>query len=170
MMGMGLLPTPDLLDAGVPLDHIGMSVDVSCQTCADPFQMMRIVLGLARNKAQSPTRLTPRQVLRMATLGGANVLGLEKETGSLTPGKRADLVMVRTTDINMIPAADINQTFHVVLGAQPANVDTVMIDGRIVKRAGRVLTVDVPKVVAEAAALQARLRAAGAFRAIDPSV
>jgi cytosine/adenosine deaminase-related metal-dependent hydrolase len=132
--------------------------------------MMRIVLGVARNKARDATRLTPRRVLRMATLGGAGVLGLQNETGSLTPGKRADLIMLRTTDINMIPAAQINPTFLVVLGAQPANIDTAIIDGRIVKRAGRVLTVDVPKVVAEAAALQTRLRVTGGVAPIDTGI
>jgi cytosine/adenosine deaminase-related metal-dependent hydrolase len=127
------------------------------------------VLGLARNKARSATRLVPRDVLRMATLGGANVLGLADETGSLTPGKRADLVMLRTADMNMLQASDVNATFLLVLGAQPANVDTVVIDGRIVKRNGRVLTIDAARANA-AAALQARLRRQGNVAAIDPSV
>lgn len=170
LMGMGLPPVTELLDAGVPADHIGLSVDVTCQTCADPFQMMRIVLGVARNKAGDATRLTPRQVLRMATLGGATVLGLQDEIGSIAPGRRADLVMLRTDDINMLPATQINSTFLVVLGAQPANVDTVVIDGRLVKRDGKVTTVDIAGVTREAAALQARLRAAGAFPPVNPVV
>jgi hypothetical protein len=110
LMGMGFIPTSELLDAGFPADDIGFSVDVTCQTNANPFEMMRIVLGTARNKARDAKRLSPRHVLRIGTIGGARVLGLERETGSLTPGKRADIVMLRTSDINMIPASQINST------------------------------------------------------------
>jgi 5-methylthioadenosine/S-adenosylhomocysteine deaminase len=166
-MGMGFIPTTELLDAGFPADDIGFSVDVTCQTNANPFEMMRIVLGTARNKARDAKRLSPRQVLRIGTIGGAGVLGLEKETGSLAPGKRADLIMVRTSDINMIPANQINSTYLVVLGAQPANVDTVIIDGRIVKRSGRLLQIDAAAVARDAAAVQARIRAAARLPDVD---
>ena len=146
---------------------MGLSVDVTCQTNANPFEMMRIVLGTARNKAREAKRLSPRQVLRIGTIGGAGVLGLEKETGSLTPGKRADLVMLRTSDINMIPASQINSTYLVVLGAQPTNVDTVIIDGRVVKRNGQLLHIDIPSITREAAAVQARIRAAAGVADVD---
>jgi cytosine/adenosine deaminase-related metal-dependent hydrolase len=167
LMGMGLPPVHELLEAGVREADIGVSVDVTCQTSVDPFQMMRIALGMARNKAAQPTRLTPRQVLGMATRNGANILGLAGETGSLAPGKRADLVMLRTSDLNMLPASDVNATFLLVLGAQPANVDTVVIDGRIVKRAGRLTALDTAKVVGDATALQAKLRVAGKVPPVD---
>ncbi|MGE3404428.1 MAG: amidohydrolase family protein, partial [Vicinamibacterales bacterium] len=160
LMGMGFIPTTELLDAGFPADDIGFSVDVTCQTNANPFELMRIVLGTARNKARDARRLSPRQVLRIGTIGGAHVLGLEQETGSLTPGKRADLIMLRTSDINMIPAGRINPTYLVVLGAQPANVDTVIVDGRVLKRGGRLLHIDAAAVARDAAAVQARIRAA----------
>ena len=105
--------------------------------------------------------------MRIGTIGGAGVLGMEKETGSLTPGKRADLVMLRTSDINMIPASQINSTYLVVLGAQPANVDTVIIDGRVVKRGGRLLHIDAAAVARDAAAVQTRIRAVAGLPDVD---
>jgi hypothetical protein len=61
----------------------------------------------------------------------------------------------------------VNATFLLVLGAQPANVDTVVIDGRIVKRAGRLTALDTAKVVGDATALQAKLRVAGKVPPVD---
>ena len=53
-----------------------------------------------------PLRLKPRRLVELATIEGAKLLGLADKTGSLTPGKRADLIMIRTTDLNMVPARD----------------------------------------------------------------
>ena len=81
----------------------------------------------------------------MATINGAKALGLDAVTGSLTPGKRADIILIRTNDINVAPMANIETT--VVQSATPANVDTVLADGRIVKRHGKLVAYDVEKVV-----------------------
>ena len=72
-----------------------------------------------------------REAIEMATINGARALGLDHVTGSLTPGKRADIILIRTDDLNMAPLANIETT--VVQSATPANVDTVMVDGRILK-------------------------------------
>ena len=73
----------------------------------------------------------------MATLNGAKALGLADVTGSIAVGKRADIILIRGNDINIAPVADIEAT--VVQSATPANVDTVMVDGRIVKRGGQLV-------------------------------
>ena len=65
----------------------------------------------------------------MATIDGANALGIGDRVGSLTPGKRADLILVRTTDLNMAPLTE--PVRMIVQSAQPANVDLVMVDDRI---------------------------------------
>jgi hypothetical protein len=75
-------------------------------------------------------------------------LGLGDLIGSLTPGKRADLILIRTTDRNIAPLAQIEAT--VVHSATPANVDTVMVDGRLIKRHGHLIYVDVPNIVERA--------------------
>ena len=79
-------------------------------------------------------------------------------TGSLTPGKRADVILVRTTDLNIAPLANIEAT--IVQSATPANVDTVIADGRIIKRRGRLLDLDVARIVARARESAERIRSA----------
>lgn len=87
--------------------------------------------------------------LEMTTMNGARALGLGDVTGSLTPGKRADLILVRANDLNMAPFHDANSA--IVKSANVSNVDTVMIDGRIRKRGGELIGIDVPEIVANAA-------------------
>jgi 5-methylthioadenosine/S-adenosylhomocysteine deaminase len=97
----------------------------------------------------------------MATINGARALGLEAVTGSLTPGKRADLIMLNTRDLNIAPVADLEST--IVRSATPANIDTVMIDGRILKRHRELVAFDVARVVQEAeqSSREVRARAGG---------
>jgi cytosine/adenosine deaminase-related metal-dependent hydrolase len=106
-------------------------------------------------------------VIEMATINGARALGLGDVTGSLTPGKRADVILIRTTDLNIAPLAQIETT--VVLSATPANVDTVMVDGRILKRHGQLLHHDVPRIIerAEQSALRIRNVAGGVLKPVS---
>ena len=97
----------------------------------------------------------------MATLNGAKALGIGDTTGSIAVGKRADIILIRGNDINIAPVADIEAS--VVQSATPANVDTVLVDGRIVKRGGR-LAYDVDKIVRDAKASALRIRAAAGGR------
>jgi len=110
------------------------------------------------------------EVIEMATINGARALGLGDVTGSLTPGKRADLILIRTTDLNIVPLAQIETT--VVQSATPENVDTVMVDGRIIKRHGRLLHFDVPDMVqrAERSALRIREAAGGVLKPVSAAV
>jgi 5-methylthioadenosine/S-adenosylhomocysteine deaminase len=155
---MGLPPVVDLMKGKVPLWNISLSVDVTAQSCADMFAMMRAIVGVARMQTRDQYSLVPRQALDMATVGGARNLGLEDRVGTLTPGKRADVIMVRTDALNMMPGADLDPTRLLVLCAQPANVDTVIVDGRVLKRNGRLLEVNVGQVVSQAADSLAGIR------------
>ena len=85
-------------------------------------------------------------------------LGLGDVTGSFTVGKRADIVLIRGNDVNVAPVANVETT--VVQSATPANVDTVMVDGHIVKRSGRLIGYDVEAIVARAKASALRIRRA----------
>ena len=170
LSGAGLPPVQALLSGGVPLSNISFTVDTTAQTPADPFESLRTLVAAGRMQQAggsgdaAPGRPSPkwllnyRQAVELGTLSGANVLGIADQTGSLTPGKRADVIMVRKDDINMLPASDTDPTMQLIQHAQPANVDTVFIDGRLRKRAGRLVGVEVRKVVAEVAAVQAALR------------
>jgi 5-methylthioadenosine/S-adenosylhomocysteine deaminase len=183
LVGGGWPPLQEMLAAGVPFENIGFSVDVSCQTSVDPFQSMRILMFSARiaqtreaglngfgdisgRRAGAPLML-PRKLIELATINGARVLGVDDVTGSLKPGKRADLIVVRTDRINMLPADNTNPTFQLVQHGQPADVDTVLVDGRILKRDGRLVGVDPVQLSHEAAAAQKAIRERSGLQAID---
>ena len=93
----------------------------------------------------------------MATVNGARALGILDQVGSLAPGKRADLILVRTASLNMSPAPDLNP-YRLLVGAQSEDVDTVVVDGRILKRGGKLVAIDPDRVIREAAAALTELR------------
>ena len=92
--------------------------------------------------------MTARDVLKLATIGGAEANGLGSKTGTLTPGKRADLLLLDATRLNVAPIS--NATGAVVLGMDTSNVDSVMVDGRFVKRDGRLVGVNADRLLAQA--------------------
>ena len=112
----------------------------------------------------------PRSVLQLATINGARVLGLDEKIGSLTPGKRADVIMVRTDDLNMLAAPNTNPTFQLVQHGQPVNVDTVMVDGRILKRGGQLVGVDIAAIAADAVRGQRDIRSQAGMPTLDITV
>ena len=145
-LAMGLPQVSELREAGV---RVSFSVDTTAIGAhADPFEQMRIGLGLENARLQDANALTPREALRMATLDGAHSLGLGDVTGSITPGKRADIVLVRGDRLNTAPVVD--PAVAVVHSAGPDNVDTVIVDGRVLVRGGSLVHVDADAVVADA--------------------
>jgi len=103
----------------------------------------------------------------MGTINGAKALGLGDVTGSLTPGKRADIILINANDVNTAPLANIEAT--VVMSATPANVDTVIIDGKIVKRGGKLVAYDVPRIVRAAKESSLRIRKSAGGRLAPPA-
>jgi cytosine/adenosine deaminase-related metal-dependent hydrolase len=149
-MGHGWPATGRLLDAGI---RPSLSIDVCCSNGGHMFGTMRAAIGTQRgfdNAAAveaggaADVKLTCRDVLEFATIEGARACGLDGEIGSLTPGKAADLVLLRTDDLGMTPLN--NPVAAVVYNAHPGLVDTVLVAGRIVKRDGRLLDVDEARV------------------------
>jgi cytosine/adenosine deaminase-related metal-dependent hydrolase len=151
----GVIQFSELLEAGV---KTSLSIDHTGTYSVDYFQCMRILYNLHQHRAVTRTVLTARRLVQLATLDGATDLGIAERTGSLTPGKRADLILVRTGDINMAPTGDPYEAL--VSFAQPRNVDTVIADGRLLLRGGRFTALDHPRVLRDATetvtALQAR--------------
>ena len=148
LIGYGVTSIKALVDAGVLLN---LSVDTLPLTGnADMFSIIKLALGLHRGQSEAEFSLTSRRVLAMATIDGARGLGLGAVTGSLTPGKRADLIMVRADALNMAPFTDAPNM--VALAAQPANVDTVVVDGRVLKHDGALTALSLPDVICEASA------------------
>lgn len=129
-IGYGIPPVKELLDAGAT---IGLSADTTTLSGnADLFAVMKVFLNLANALDKSEFYLSAKKTLEKGTIEGARSLGIANRTGSLTPGKRADLIMLSTNALNMGYVTD--PASIVVEAAQPANVHTVLIDGRILKR------------------------------------
>jgi cytosine/adenosine deaminase-related metal-dependent hydrolase len=142
-IGFGLPIAADLIAAGVT---VGLSVDTTTLSGnADMFAIMKAIQNIENGRARDEFKISARRVLELATIDGARSMGVGDVVGSLTAGKRADLIMVDTRAVNL---GLLTEPAHLLVeAAQPANVDTVMIDGRIVKRAGRLTTLDVGEVI-----------------------
>ena len=110
---------------------------------------MRILFALHSHRMGAKVPVTLKRLLQLATIDGAVDLGIADRTGSITPGKRADLVLVRTTDVNIAPAPT-DPYEAIVSFAMPANVDTVIVDGRVLRRGAKFTALDHGKIVAEA--------------------
>jgi len=158
LIGYGLPQTADLLAAGI---RVGLSVDTTALTGnADMFAIMKLTQGLINGTAQQEFACTARQALALGTIGGARSLGLDAVTGSLTPGKRADIILVHTGHPNLGVLTD--PAALLVAAAQPGNVDTVLADGQILKRGGALVTLDGDRISAQARQALARVRARAA--------
>jgi 5-methylthioadenosine/S-adenosylhomocysteine deaminase len=145
--GFGITPVGDFLKAGVP---ISLSVDTTILSGnADMPAIMKAIENIEDGRKVSEYAISSQRVLEMATIDGARALGIADRVGSLTPGKRADFLLVRTTDVNMIPFT--SATRMLVQSAQPANIASVVVDGRFLKQDGKLTTVDVDKLGRDAA-------------------
>jgi 5-methylthioadenosine/S-adenosylhomocysteine deaminase len=165
-IGFGMPITGDFLAAGVA---VGLSVDTPALSGnADMFAIMKAIQNIENGRARDEFRLPARRVLELATIEGARSLGLDAEIGSLVPGKRADLIMINTRQVNL---AVFSEPAHLLVeAAQPSNVDTVVVDGRILKRGGQLTSVDVTAIIDEAAAAAAALRQRRLAVACEPAV
>jgi 5-methylthioadenosine/S-adenosylhomocysteine deaminase len=150
-MGHGLPPIQDALDHGI---RPSLSSDVDVTMAQDPFTLMRAaftlqrlgVLQRARTGGQNlPPLLTCRDVLEFATIEGARCANLDRKVGTLTPGKDADIVMLKADRLNVWPLN--NAPGAVVNLMNPSNVDTVFIAGKVRKWRGNLTGVDVPRVL-----------------------
>jgi cytosine/adenosine deaminase-related metal-dependent hydrolase len=140
-MGHGWAPGYTATQYDVP---IGLSSDVATTASADQFTQMHAIFGSERGRKHqeawdadldgleaSPGLITSRQVLRWATIDGAKVAGIADRTGSITPGKKADLVIIDGHAVNVAPIID--PVGAVVCAADISNVRTVLVDGEILK-------------------------------------
>jgi cytosine/adenosine deaminase-related metal-dependent hydrolase len=157
-IGFGLPPTGEFLAAGVP---VGLSVDTTTLSGnADMFAIMKAILNVQNARTLDEFSIDARRVLELATIEGARSLGIDAVTGSLTPGKRADVIVVDTRRSNL---GVITDPVHLIVeAAQPANVEAVLVDGRFLKRAGRLTAVDLNAVIDDARAALAGIRARSA--------
>ncbi len=145
--GFGITPVGDFLKAGVP---VSLSVDTTILSgSSDMFAIMKAIENIEDGRTKNEYGISPQRILEMATIDGARALGIEDRVGSLKPGKRADFMLVRTDAVNMIPFTV--PACMVVQSANPSDVDTVVVDGRFLKKDGKLTTVDLAKLSRDAA-------------------
>ncbi len=144
-LGSGIAPIAKLLDRDI---SVSLGADgAACNNRLDMFTEMRTA-ALLQKALHGPEVLTANRVLRMATIDGARALGLDGEIGSLEAGKRADVAIVRLDRVHMTPAAEVVSTL--VYAAEATDVDTVMVDGQLLMRDRKLLTLDEADVVSRA--------------------
>jgi cytosine/adenosine deaminase-related metal-dependent hydrolase len=149
----GEMQFPEMMQAGV---KVSISIDnVTAERC-DCFACMHMLQTINRHRTGGKFKLTTRKLVQMATIDGAEDLGFGDRTGSLTPGKRADLILVRASEPHM---GDIGDPYDALVQlTQPSDVDTVVVDGRILRRKGVFTAFDYGKLLADAAQSVAALK------------
>lgn len=142
--------------------NVSLSIDLTLLADASIFQQMAAVWYVGVPWNDTFTEKLPfyefSDVLEMGTINGAKALGIADKVGTLKVGKRADIVLVRTTDMNMVPLGEVRSAL--ARAANASNVDTVIIDGHVRKRAGKLVNVDVAALVRDAEASSNALRRA----------
>ena len=141
-LGSGIAPVAKLLDRDV---SVSLGADgAACNNRLDMFTEMRTA-ALLQKAVHGPEVLPASRVLRMATIDGAKAMGLDGEIGSLEAGKRADVVIVRMTGLHSTPAPELVSAL--VYSAQASDVETVIIDGQLMMRDRKLLTIDEAETV-----------------------
>ena len=137
-LASGIMPLPAMQASGIP---VGLGLDGGTNDASDMFNNMRAAVGLQRaSSLRADVYPTVVDVLRLATIEGARVLKMEDRIGSLTPGKKADLIILDPQTVNFSPRVDwISQ---IVFNGQPRNVEWVFVDGRPLKARGELAGVN----------------------------
>jgi 5-methylthioadenosine/S-adenosylhomocysteine deaminase len=144
-LGSGIAPIKDLVGRGV---SVSLGADgAACNNRLDMFSEMRLA-ALLQKTLHGPDTLNAETVLRLATVGGANALGLGNELGSLEVGKLADVSVVRMDRPHLTPRADLISTL--VYATQTTDVDSVIIDGQIVMLERELRTINETQTIEEA--------------------
>ncbi len=154
-VGYGITQLGDYLAGDI---RVGFGVDSSSLGgAADMFAVLKLFQLIETGRLKNELAITARRLLECATIEGARALGMDDKIGSIAPGKRADIIMIDATALNMGLFAD-DPAHLLVEAAQPANVDTVIVDGRVLKRAGRMTALNPARVIEAAQRSAARMR------------
>ena len=155
-LGSGVPDVAGLLAAGVPL---GLGTDgAASNNDLDLWDAVRLAALLPKGTREDPTAVPAAEAVRLATRGGAELLGFGDVAGTLAPGKRADLCVIDTTGAHLTPL--YHPTSHLAYAAHGSDVLHTVVDGRVVYRDRRLTTIDLDAVSAEVAALAPSIAAA----------
>jgi 5-methylthioadenosine/S-adenosylhomocysteine deaminase len=155
-LASGTAPVLEYLKAGVAL---GLGTDgAASNNDLDMFEAMRQAAFLHKHMTRDPSALSAKTALNMATIGGARVLGLQQRIGSLEVGKAADVIVVRMDQPRQTPMYD--PISHLVYVTRGDDVEAMMVNGRMLMRAGKVLTLNESAVLTAARAAAEQVRKA----------
>jgi 5-methylthioadenosine/S-adenosylhomocysteine deaminase len=144
-LASGIAPVPQLLDAGI---CIGLGTDgCTSNNNIDMFLEMDTAAKIHKVNTLDPTAMDAKTVLKMATIDAAKALGLDSVTGSLEPGKKADVIVIDTNKPHLTPMYNLHS--HLVYAAGGNDVDTSVINGQVVMENRQVRTLDIAKVMAD---------------------
>lgn len=145
-LASGVADIPDMLNKSI---MVSLGADgAPCNNNLDMFNEMRLA-AIIQKPTHGPTSMNARTVFRMATIGGAKAMGLEKEIGSLEVGKKADLAILNLNDFHVYPSFDLDPISRIVYSATRADVETTIIDGKIVMENRVMKTMDKDLVLKE---------------------
>ena len=155
-LASGIAPVPAMLAAGVV---VGLGTDgAASNNDLDMFEAMRLAAFLHKVNSGDPGMIPARTALEMATINGAKALGLEKQIGSLETGKRGDVIVVSMAGARQTPI--YNPISHLVYVSRGDDVQTTIVNGRVLMRDRKVLSLDEPAVLAEARKFAESVRSA----------
>ena len=137
------------INVGIGTDGIGST------TTLDMFEEMKTAAYLQKVNTMEPTSIRAYEILQMATIEGARVLGLEDEIGSLEPGKKADLIFIKTDKIHLQPENDVCS--NIVYSANGSDIEMVMIDGKVVMQHRKMTNLDEKEVIRHVKKIAKRL-------------
>ena len=136
--------------------NIGLGTDgIGSTTTMDMFEEMKTAAYLQKVNTMEPSSISAYDILKMATIEGAKVLGLEKEIGTLEPGKKADMIFIKTDKLHMCPANDV--CANLVYSSNGADVESVMIDGKVIMQNRKMLNLDEKQVMRQVKKIAKRL-------------
>ncbi len=136
--------------------NIGLGTDgIGSTTTMDMFEEMKTAAYLQKVNTMEPSSISAYDILKMATIEGAKVLGMENEIGTLEPGKKADMIFIKTDKLHMCPANDV--CANLVYSSNGADVETVMIDGKVIMQNRKMVNLDEKQVMRQVKKIAKRL-------------
>ncbi|HIT71934.1 MAG TPA: amidohydrolase [Candidatus Scatovivens faecipullorum] len=136
--------------------NIGLGTDgIGSTTTMDMFEEMKTAAYLQKVNTMQPSSILAYDILKMATIEGAKVLGMEDEIGTLEPGKKADMIFIKTDKLHLCPENDV--CANLVYSANGADVESVMIDGKIIMQNRKMVNLDEKEVIRQVKKIAKRL-------------
>ncbi|MBD2360094.1 amidohydrolase [Anabaena minutissima FACHB-250] len=154
-LASGFAPVPAMVRAGI---QVGLGTDgAASNNDLDMWEAIRLTALIHKGTTLNPTTLPAKTVLRMATLGGAEALGLADKIGAIKVGLQADLIQVDLTSAHLTPLYDVIS--HLVYAAKAQDVNTVIVDGQVLMSGRKVFTVNTEQIRREAIRIGEQIQA-----------